>query len=78
MADKTQVIQMPPMIATSENRPILLVTNCFKCGSAKLKLVFKVQGSKMQSFLHCEDCQMRERIALNQFQHEQKNLFRSG
>jgi transposase-like protein len=62
MAEQLKTILETPVIAASDNRFSHLMTNCFKCGSSKLKIVFQSDASKIHSFLHCQDCQMRERI----------------
>jgi hypothetical protein len=61
MAKKLQTIPRPVVVA--ENRLDRVVTNCFKCDSSNLKVVFKVDDSNIHSFLHCEDCQTSERDA---------------
>jgi len=59
MAEQLNASLNPP---TSENQFNHLITNCFKCGSSKLKILFEADASKIHTFLHCQDCQMRERI----------------
>jgi hypothetical protein len=63
MAKKQQTIPKSLVVATSENQLNHLITNCFKCGSSNLKVVFKVDDSNIHSFLHCEDCQTCKRDA---------------
>jgi len=75
MTEKLLAIVKTPVDAAAENRFQNLIIGCFECGSLKVKLVFKVNTSKIHSFLHCEDCQMLERISLSQFHHDQQDLF---
>ena len=73
MAKKLQTIPKSLVVAASENRLNQLITNCFKCGSSNLKVVFKVDDSNIHSFLHCEDCQTCERDAT--FKMNKKSTF---
>jgi hypothetical protein len=52
-----------PLVTAPENQLNQLITNCFKCGSSNLRVVFKVDASNIHSFFQCEDCQMSERKA---------------
>jgi hypothetical protein len=41
--------------------------HCSRCGATVLKIIFKVDGSKIHPYFQCQECQMSDRISWDKF-----------